>query len=100
MPLLDTTRSKDLLGTFIADFGVAAAVVRGGKQKNEYTSKTSRGHCRRKKERCKIRQTANPENRIILMKCISCGKTKKITARNAAKNCDLTIDTFYRMVKK
>ena len=27
-------------------------------------------------------------------------KDKKITARNAAKNCDLTIDTFYRMVKK
>ncbi|MGYP000247870832 len=27
-------------------------------------------------------------------------KDKKITARNAAENCDLTIDTFYRMVKK
>ena len=35
-----------------------------------------------------------------LLNCYDANKDKKITARNAAKNCDLTIDTFYRMVKK
>ena len=98
MPLLDTTRSKGFARYIYSRLGVAAAVFRSGKRKNEYTSKTSRRHCRRKKRGVKFGRPPipKPDNFDEMYKL---WKDKKITARNAAKNCDLTIDTFYRMVK-
>ncbi len=61
MPLLDTTRSKDLLGTFIADLVLQLLSFVAENERMNIRQKASRGHCRREKKRCKIRQTANSE---------------------------------------
>ena len=99
MPLLDTTRSKDLLGTFIADLVLQLLSFVAENERMNIRQRQAEGIAAAKKRGVKfgrppIPKPDNFDEMYELWKC------KKITARNAAKNCDLTIDTFYRMMKK
>lgn len=99
MPLLDTTRSKDLLGTFIADLVLQLLSFVAENERMNIRQRQAEGIAATKKRGVKFGRPPipKPDNFDEMYKL---WKDKKITARNAAKNCDLTIDTFYRMVKK
>lgn len=76
MPLLDTTRSKDLLGTFIADLVLQLLSFVAENERMNIRQRQAEGIAAAKKRGVNSadRQFRNP---IISMKCISCGKTKK-----------------------
>ena len=58
MPLLDTRRGKDLMGTFLSDIYCAASVVFcGRKRAYQYPTAPSRRNCRSQSKRCPLRQT-------------------------------------------
>ena len=99
MPLLDTTRSKDLLGTFIADLVLQLLSFVAENERMNIRQRQAEGIATAKKRGVKFGRPPipKPDNFDEMYKL---WKDKKITARNAAENCDLTIDTFYRMVKK
>ena len=50
MPLLDTRRGKDLMGTFLSDI-----VICSRKRKNKYSAKAGRRYCSGKSQRCAVR---------------------------------------------
>lgn len=99
MPLLDTTRSKDLLGTFIADLVLQLLSFVAENERMNIRQRQAEGIAAAKKRGVKFGRPPIPvpdnyqENYELW-------KNKKISARQAAENCHLTIDTFYRMVKK
>ena len=99
MPLLDTTRSKDLLGTFIADLVLQLLSFVAENERMNIRQRQAEGIAAAKNICVKFVRPPIPKpyNFDEIYKLL---KDKKITARNAAENCDLTIDTFYRMVKK
>ena len=61
MPLLDTRRGKDLLGTFVSGrHRVAGAVLRGRKRARQHPPAPGRGHCRGQGARGAVRPAAPP----------------------------------------
>lgn len=98
MPLLDTTKNKDLLGTFISDLilqilGYCADVERKGI--NEKCSSGRKLALERgvRFGRPKIEKPDNYDE------VIGNWKDKKITAREAMRQLNLKPNTFYCMVK-
>ncbi len=99
MPLLDTRKGKDLMGTLIADLVLALL---------SYVSEN---------ERCAIRQRQMEGIEAAKLKGVRFGRPpkrmpsnfetiynkwmdKEISAEEAAQCCDITRATFYRRVKK
>lgn len=99
MPLLDTRKGKDLMGTLIADLVLALL---------SYVSEN---------ERCAIRQRQMEGIEAAKLKGVRFGRPpkrlpsnfetiynkwmdKEISAEEAARCCDITRATFYRRVKK
>lgn len=99
MPLLDTRKGKDLMGTLIADLVLALL---------SYVSEN---------ERCAIRQRQMEGIEAAKLKGVRFGRPpkrlpsnfeiiynkwmeKEISAEEAAQRCDITRATFYRRVKK
>ena len=98
MPLLDTTRSKDLLGTFIADLVLQLLSFVAENERMNIRQRQAEGIAAAKKRGVKFGRPPIPvpdnyqENYELW-------KNKKISARQAAENCGLSVVTFYRMVK-
>ena len=99
MPLLDTTRSKDLLGTFIADLVLQLLSFVAENERINIRQRQAEGIAAAKKRGVKFGRPTIPKPDNFEEMC-DLWKNKKITAQNAAQNCNLTIDTFYRMAKK
>lgn len=98
MPLLDTTKSKDLLGTFIADLVLQLLSFVAENERINIRQRQAEGIAAAKKRGVKFGRPPIPvpdnfEENYQLW------KDKKITAKLAAARCNLTIDTFYRMCK-
>ena len=99
MPLLDTTKSKDLLGTFIADLVLQLLSFVAENERINIRQRQAEGIAAAKKRGVKFGRPPIPkpdnfdENYMLW-------QNQKITARQAAYNCGLTTDTFYRMGKK
>lgn len=98
MPLLDTTRSKDLLGTFIADLVLQLLSFVAENERINIRQRQAEGIAAAKKRGVKFGRPPIPvpdnfEEVYLLW------KDKKITARKAAEMCDFSKDTFYRMVQ-
>lgn len=99
MPLLDTRRGKDLLGTLIADLVLALL---------SYVSENERCNIRSRQregiEAAKMRgvQFGRPEKPVPdnFEQICDMWLTKEISAREAAMQCNLTTDTFYRRARK
>lgn len=99
MPLLDTTMAKDLLGTFIADLVL---------QVLSFVAQNERENIRKRQEEG-IRAAMlkgvrfgrpvkqSPENFEMLVKQ---WKKGQISAEEIAKNCDMSIATFYRRLRE
>lgn len=98
MPLLDTTRSKDLLGTFIADLVLQLLSFVAENERMNIRQRQAEGIAAAKKRGVKFGRPPIPvpdnyqENYELW-------KNKKISARQAAENCGFSVVTFYRMVK-
>ena len=88
-----------MLGTFIADLVLQLLSFVAENERMNIRQRQAEGIAAAKKRGVKFGRPPipKPDNFDEMYKL---WKDKKITARNAAKNCDLTIDTFYRMVKK
>ncbi len=98
MPLLDTRRGKDLLGTLIADLVLALF---------SYVSENERCNIRNRQregiEAAKLRgvQFGRPKKPVPENFSQIYGKwmAKEISAKEAAMQCNLTTDTFYRRAR-
>lgn len=55
MPLLDTRRGKDLMGTFLSDIVLQVLCICSRKRKNKYSAKAGRRYCSGKSQRCAVR---------------------------------------------
>lgn len=98
MPLLDTTRNKDLLGTFIADLVLQVFSFVAENERINIRQRQAEGIAAAKKRGVKFGRPPIPvpdnfkENYLLW-------KNKKLSAREAAEKCGLSIDTFYRISK-
>ena len=99
MPLLDTTRNKDLLGTFIADLVLQVLSFVAENERINIHQRQAEGIAAAKKRGVKFGRPPIPipdnfEENYLLW------KDKKITAEQAAKQCEISIWAFYRFAKK
>ena len=99
MPLLDTTNSKDLLGTFIADLVLQLLSFVAENERINIRQRQAEGIAAAKKRGVKFGRPPIPkpdnfdENYMLW-------QSKQLSAKQAADNCGLTIPTFYRIGKR
>lgn len=99
MPLLDTRKGKDLMGTFIADLVLALLSYVSENERRNIRSRQKEGIEAAKRKGTHLGRPQNPvpKNFIhIYHKWLA----KEITAKKAASLCNLTTDTFYRRARK
>ena len=99
MPLLDTRKGKDLMGTFIADLVLQLLSFISESERKNIKERQREGI-----EAAKIRgvkfgrpRKPLPENFDQLY---NLWKTKEISAAEIARQCDITPATFYNRAKK
>ena len=99
MPLLDTRKAKDLMGTFIADLVLQLLSFISESERKNIKERQREGI-----EAAKIRgvkfgrpRKPLPENFDQLY---NLWKTKEISAAEIARQCDITPATFYNRAKK
>ena len=99
MPLLDTTRSKDLLGTFIADLVLQLLSFVAENERINIRQRQAEGIAAAKKRGVKFGRPAilKPEN---YEENYRLWKDKKISALQAADNCGISQSAFYRFAEK
>lgn len=99
MPLLDTTRNKDLLGTFIADLVLQVLSFVAENERINIHQRQAEGIAAAKKRGVKFGRPPIPipdnfkENYLLW-------KDKKISHEEAAKNCNISSSTFYRLANQ
>lgn len=98
MPLLDTTRSKDLLGTFIADLVLQLLSFVAENERENIRQRQAEGIAAAKQRGVRFGRprTEMPTN---YMENYLLWQNKTISAQQAADNCHLPIWTFYRIGK-
>lgn len=95
MPLLDTTKSKDLLGTFIADLVLQLLSFVAENERINILQRQAEGIEAAKKRGVKFgRPKFIPSEEYILN--FKLWKGKKISAREGAENCNMPLWAFYR----
>ena len=98
MPLLDTTQSKDLIGTLISDLVLQLLSFVSENERNNILQRQKEGIAAAHKRGVKFGRPAmktpdNFEENMLL------GKNKKLSAKQAAENCNLPLWTFYRRAR-
>lgn len=95
MPLLDTTKSKDLLGTFIADLVLQLLCFVAENERHNIRQRQKEGIAAAKKRGVKFgRPPINlPGN---YAENYQLWRDKKITAQEGADNCDMPLWAFYQ----
>jgi len=96
MPLLDTTKSKDLLGTFISDLVLQLLSFVAENERINIRQRQAEGIAAAKKRGVKfgrppIDVPLNFTENYLLW------KEKKITAQQGADNCNLPLWAFYKL---
>lgn len=95
MPLLDTTKSQDLLGTFISDIVLQLLSFVAENERDNILKRQAEGIAAAKKRGVKFGRPAmvipnNYAENYILW------KEKKITAQEGAQNCHMPLWAFYQ----
>ena len=95
MPLLDTTKNKDLLGTFIADLVLQVLSFVAENERINILQRQAEGIEAAKKRGVKF---GRPEKVLDETYAINykLWQSKKISARQGAENCNMPLWTFYR----
>ncbi len=95
MPLLDTTKSKDLLGTFIADLVLQLLSFVAENERINILQRQAEGIEAAKKRGVKFgRPKFIPSKEYTLNYML--WKNKKISAQQGAENCNMSLRAFYR----
>jgi len=95
MPLLDTTKSKDLLGTFIADLVLQLLSFVAENERINILQRQAEGIEAAKKRGVKFgRPKFVPSEEYVLNYML--WKDKKISAHEGAENCNMPLWAFYR----
>ena len=95
MPLLDTTKSKDLLGTFIADLVLQLLSFVAENERINILQRQAEGIEAAKKRGVKFgRPKFVPTKEYVLNYTL--WKDKKISAHEGAENCNMPLWAFYR----
>lgn len=99
MPLLDTTKSKDLLGTFISDLVLQLLSFVAENERINIRQRQAEGIAAAKKRGVKFGRPpiAVPDN---FEENYRLWKEKKITAQEGADNCNLPLWAFYKLGQK
>lgn len=95
MPLLDTTKSKDLLGTFISDIVLQLLSFVAENERENILKRQAEGIAAAKKRGVRFGRPAMviPHNYTENYKL---WKDKKITAQEGAENCNMPLWAFYQ----
>ncbi len=99
MPLLDTTKNKDLLGTFIADIVLQILSYVSEQERNYINQRQAEGIATAKAVGIKFGRPAiaiPSEFEDVIKKL----KKKQITSKEAIEILQLKPNTFYKMIKK
>ncbi len=98
MPLLDTRRGKDLMGTFIADLVLQLLSFISENERKTIKERQREGIEAAKQRGVKFGrpQKPLPEN----FELYSLWETKEISVAEIARQCDITPATFYNRAKK
>lgn len=93
MPLLDTRRGKDLMGTFLSDIVLQLLSFVAQNERENIRSRQAEGIAAAKARGVKFGRPANPlpEN---FSEIVHLWKTEQISCSNAAKACNMAISTF------
>lgn len=99
MPLLDTRRDKDLLGTFISDLVLALLSYMSESERKNIRQRQAEGIAAAKKRgvHCGRFPKPLPDN---FEKEVWLWKMKKISVTEAAKRCGMPRTTFYEKARK
>lgn len=95
MPLLDTTRNKDLLGTFIADLVLQVLSFVAENERVNILQRQSEGIAAAKRRGVRFgrpKKTLTEEYTVNY----KLWQDKKITAKEAAESCGMPLWAFYR----
>jgi DNA invertase Pin-like site-specific DNA recombinase len=99
MPLLDTRRGKDLMGTFIADLVLQLLSFISEQERCTTRQRQKEGIEAAKRRGVKfgrpLKELPKDYKNIFYLY-----KHKKISAKDAADRCGINVTTFYRRVKK
>lgn len=99
MPLLDTRREKNLLGTFISDIVLALLSYVAENERLNIRQRQAEGIAAAKARGVKFGrpQKPLPDNFYEIHKA---WKSKKLTLKEAAKACNMAVGTFYDRAEK
>lgn len=99
MPLLDTRREKNLLGTFISDIVLALLSYVAENERLNIRQRQAEGIAAAKARGVKFGrpQKPLPDNFYEIYKA---WKSKKLTLKEAAKACNMAVGTFYDRAEK
>ena len=93
MPLLDTRRGKDLMGTFLSDIVLQVLSLCGGEQANQHPGAAGGGHCGGEGEGRAV-WTAAPAAPDQFHQAHQDWRSKKITLQQAAKLVPCPLQPF------
>lgn len=99
MPLLDTRRGKDLMGTFLSDIVLQVLSFVAENERTTIRQRQAEGIAAAKAKGVKFGRPAIPlpDNFIMVYEA---WQAKQITLKEAANACDMPIGTFYGKAKK
>ena len=99
MPLLDTTKGKDLLGTFIADLVLQLLSFVAENERRNILQRQAEGIAAAKKRGVKF---GRPQRKLSkeYAENYKLWKNKKISAREGADNCNMSLQDFYKYGKR
>ena len=99
MPLLDTRRGKDLMGTFLSDIVLQVLSFVAQNERENIRKRQAQGIAAAKKRGVKFGRPPipKPDNFDEMYKL---WKDKKISAKAAADKCDIPIWAFYRFARR
>lgn len=99
MPLLDTRRDKDLLGTFISDLVLQVLSFVSQAERENIRQRQAEGIAAAKERGVKFGRPAKAQPEMVL-RVIGLWREKKLNAREAAAMLDISTRMFYYKVRE
>ena len=99
MPLLDTRRGKDLMGTFLSDIVLQVLSFVAENERTNIKQRQAEGIAAAKAQGIKFGRPPLPlpDNFYEVHKA---WRSKKITLKQAAADCNMPVGTFYGKARK
>lgn len=99
MPLLDTRRGKDLMGTFLSDIVLQVLSFVAENERENIKQRQAEGIAAAKARGVKFGRPPLPLP-VNFYEVHKEWRNKKITLKNAAEKCDMPVGTFYGKVRR